>query len=141
MDLQEFLSKAAELDISIYEKGATPHRLFESVYSKKGQKRIVTADHLLMKEWVTGGRTGSSCYGRSDEAVEARSEPNFDDLDTLIEAICPDIKFMQYKKILPLITEKDRSDGGDYYGNYYHYTIHIIRLGNLYEKLVELGLL
>ena len=88
--------------------------------------------------WTSGGMTGGSCWGTSPEyPVESEEEPEWKDLDQVLEHFCPGITFLQYKRLLALAEMREDSDGGDYYGNYYTYKVRVLRLDAVYEFLSE----
>jgi hypothetical protein len=89
-------------------------------------------------EWVTGGITGGSCWG--GENVRSRSgelEPNFDGLDRILEEICPNITFLQYKRICQDIVKEDDYTQNEYYGNCTEYKIKYFSAEDLFKTLKD----
>ena len=99
---------------------------------------------VLTVEWTTGGETGGSCWDEGDEdrhyAVESEKEPEFEDLDKILQSLCPQITFLQYKALnKDVVQEKDWTDR-EYYGNYYDKRSKSINLHVLGNYLKEKGL-
>ncbi len=92
-------------------------------------------------EWTVGGLTGGSCWGSSaDHAVNAEEEPAFIELDTILEELCPQITFLQYKNLCNNLIETTKYTENQYYGNYYNKRIKSINLGELEKYLKERNL-
>jgi hypothetical protein len=129
---QEFLNAANNGDI--YRKSKEPR------YGEYTSARDVENldDGFLYIEWVIGGITGNSCWGKDELPVEANSEPSFEALDKLLEEVFPTISYLQFKRLEKLIKQDEYSDGGDYYGNYYKYTYKVINLRALYDELQKM---
>lgn len=93
-------------------------------------------------KWVIGGVTGGSCWSSSHlEPRSAEDEPEFEELDNILEVICPKISLLQYKKLCQEVikTEEDSSRG--YYGNCTKYKIKSVNFKVLYDALYSRGLL
>jgi hypothetical protein len=95
--------------------------------------------------WCTGGQSGGSCWGGQHYAVSGEPEPEFQELDEILEAVCPHITFLQYKRVCQeviVFEENAQGHGGsDYYGNYRTYSSKTVNLRKLYDTLVEKELL
>lgn len=93
----------------------------------------------IYKEWRVGGMTGGSCWGtHADQSVSADDEPDYNGLDALLEEVCPNLTFLQYRKISAL-EEVLEYTVSEYYGNYYEYKRAVISVRALYELLSELN--
>lgn len=93
-------------------------------------------------EWTTGGLTGGSCWGtEANEAVTGEIEPEFEDLDKILENICPSISFLQYKDVCREIIKTYEGQHNEYYGNYRTYCIKYFSAEDLYNVLNQKGLL
>lgn len=95
------------------------------------------APEKLEIKWTTGGMAGGSCWGDEPYEREPESEPEFEQLDELLTALCPAITFLQYKKLAQKLITRDSDHESSYYGNYYNYTIKRIDLNELEEYLRE----
>lgn len=135
MTFDEFLEKIDSLGID-----------FESVTRKKSywdKSKREPCDPFINLEWETGGYSGGSCYSDSNPQpyVSDNREPEFEALDKILEAICPEISFLKYKNLASeVITYSDRTQG-EYYGNSINYDIKTLHLKKLYESLDGRGLL
>jgi hypothetical protein len=138
MDQSEFVGRVAEIATSLGRfEGKEYDKYFVSLYDEKP-----TADDYLYEQWVTGGQGGGSCWGDdADRPVEPEPEPEFADLDAILETICPNITFLQYKSVVASVVRRGDRSVREYYGNYTDYGVKTVRLGDLYEKLREKGLL
>lgn len=94
-----------------------------------------TGSEYIYKSWRTGGLTGGSCWGTSaDTPIEADSEPEWDELDTILEKYWPSITYLQYKKLI-LKAKVETETVDDYYGNYTIYTKKKMYLRDLYDVI------
>jgi hypothetical protein len=97
-----------------------------------------TPDHYEVK-WCTGGTSGGSCWGDSAEHFTSDDpEAELELLDALLEAVCPTISVMKYKKLLKAVVERDSDSEGEYYGNYTDYGIKRVNFRKLYDELKAL---
>jgi len=105
-------------------------------WGKKAQKSPRTQ---LEVEWRTGGMWGGNCWGdQPSYSAESDPEPNFDELDTILEKVCPDIPYLQYKKLDAFI-KRDSYTQNEYYGNCTHYAVKRLAVEDLWNFLVDLG--
>jgi hypothetical protein len=89
-------------------------------------------------EWTTGGLTGGSCWGTSDySARESEPEPEFEELDRLLEGLRPEITYLQYKALYRMLVQTDSRTSNDYYGNHTSYALKTLELSALYDQFVE----
>lgn len=100
-------------------------------------------DGKIEIEWTTGGRTGGSCWDTGDRdphyAIEGEPEPEFEDLDRLLEALTPNMTFLQYKKIRRDMVVVNSRSRNDYYGNYTNMATKTVDLRQLYTYLLSKG--
>ena len=107
-------------------------------------KKIVVLDKIyLHTQWSIGGITGGSCWddGAEDQHhsyTSDETEPDLDDLDTILLAICPDISYLQYKQVTKDIIETKSWSQNEYYGNCTNYMSKSISLKALFGKLVKM---
>lgn len=85
--------------------------------------------------------TGGNCWGdEANRPVDPDPEPDFEDLDKVLEAICPEITFLQYKNLVKhCVTLVNETENG-YYGNYYYRSAKRVNLDDLATYLKEKGL-
>lgn len=92
--------------------------------------------------WTTGGQTGGSCWDTGDPVyhpVGGQPEPEFEDLDRLLEALIPDLTFMQYKRLRRELVQVDERYRNDYYGNYTNEATKTVELRQLYNYMLDKG--
>lgn len=95
---------------------------------------------LRSDAWCLGGTWGS-CWGDKGTVSPEAQPTAFKAFDELLEKLCPNISFMQYKSIYNE-TVKIVEDGyGDYYGGYRNNAHFECDLVKLYEMLSERGLI
>lgn len=74
-------------------------------------------------DWNTGGYSGGSCWGDKAERYDSDDpEPEFEQLDLILTEICPNVTFLQYKKICKSIIKSSNRTEYGYYGNETDYT-------------------
>lgn len=142
MTEQEFLNKIRELGISVVCKQEPPKRGYyreRSGYECRPAKTPLSLDHFLQAEWCTGGISGGNCWeSGGHHAMEGDPPAELDGLDTLLEAICPKITFIQYKRLLKDLVEIGDYEVDEYYGNCTRYSYKVVSLRKLYQKLQEI---
>ena len=108
-----------------------------------GEKSNDKSPRYIYSEECIGGKRGGSCWGgtpsayiNADGASSARR--NFDaSLDNVIEAVAPNITYIQYRQIVnSLLIQKEHTES-EYYGNYSSYIVYLIDAEKLYDKLRE----
>lgn len=98
-------------------------------------------DTTIEVRWTTGGMTGGNCWGgKANCSISSDPEPEFEDLDRILEQACPQIGFIQYKRIVQDIVKYDRKTSYEYYGNYYNYSIKTVNLEKLEQYLIKANL-
>lgn len=104
----EFVQKVKELDIQVS---------IEYDRSKLKHKEIKDSEYIKI-EWTGENDTGYANWGDAspkdlehNHSIIGVDEPDFDDLDAILEFFYPDISYLKYKKLSKLIC-KEKS----YYG-------------------------
>lgn len=92
-----------------------------------------------------GGASGGSCWGGTAQSYSTGRDasdaevPNF---DSLLEEIAPEITFLKYKNLIHQITWQTTDDySNDYYGNYTEYGYKYITCDQLYNDLINAGII
>jgi len=91
--------------------------------------------YMYSESW-SGGGTWGNCWGDTGEI--SGDDPNdFKEFDELLERLCPNITFLQYKKIYHECVDIETTYEHDYYGG--SETIHRWRcdMEKLYKLLIE----
>ncbi len=130
-ELKEFRKKLKQLGIDVSDSPYTP-----------GDGQAIQEPALYVY-WTIGGVAGGSCWDTGDEdrhyPISGVPEPEFEELDKLLEALVPDITFLQYKRLCKDCIERGESRSNDYYGNHTDYAYKLVRLGVLYKYMKGLG--
>jgi hypothetical protein len=153
MEQNEFLKKILDLDVGYYSRVKSKNSWHSDYYAYKSPKfdkktgeaaNPPTLDDVLHHEWVTGGVSGGSCWDQGESRHYPRDgqpEPDFTELDNVLESLCPNLSFLQYKKLASAIIKVESRTEDEYYGNSTTYSVKLVRLGDLYDKLKELKLI
>ena len=96
-------------------------------------------DHTFKVRWNTGGETGN-CYG-DRFIVEAEPEPEFEQLDRILETVCPCIQFLTYKRLVADVVKRDTGTYQDWYASCTEYCTKTFRLDELYRWLADNNLI
>lgn len=137
---EKFLELVKDAKIDIFPKSPWQGwgKTFEPIYTEDIERISIN--------WISGGITGGSCWGTERYNREIDKEPEFVDLDNILELINPDFKLFEYKRLLREIEEtglikfhQKNYDG--YYGNSEEISYKVIILRELYDFLVEKNLI
>jgi len=86
------------------------------------------------ESWCLGG-SWADCWGGGG-SVSGEAQPDgFRELDELLEKVCPNITFLQYKGIYNEIVLTDEYGDSDYYGGSTSYAYKYFMVENLYNAL------
>ena len=96
--------------------------------------------YMFSDEWLMGGSYGD-CWGDTLHPLSGDEPVDFTQFDSLLEKICPDITFLQYKNIFNQCVETDSRYESDYYGGGVTYGYYKCDLEKLFKLLEERGLL
>lgn len=149
MTFEQFTEKVFEVvryDLRSMVKNNSPFR-----YPLIIQKSVETLDdidastRLVGEQICTGGVHGGSCWDEGDchhDSYSTGDSPDLKSLDTLLSKICPNITFLQYKRLLvDTGVQTENKTENEYYGNSSNYAQQYVTLGNLYEALINLDIL
>lgn len=140
---KKFLKVLDSIGVTFYIKPKPQFWGDKDLTPKKKKELLSLDEHYLYAKWTSGGISGGSCWDNSSEdrhyTTTGESEPEFEDLDTILTVICPNLTFLQYKKLLTIV-KRDGYSVKEYYGNSTEYSFKTIKLRDLFDKLVEMGL-
>lgn len=109
------------------------YKLVEGIVSKQAIK-----DGIISVDWTIGGITGGDCWGSdADIPRTADPEPEFEDLDKILAEVCPNISFLQYKRLCQAVIKTKEETENCYYGNYYEKRIKSFSIAELEEYLKD----
>ena len=96
-------------------------------------------DEIKSESWSNGGTSGN-CWDDHMSSFGGSEPEELEELDTLLLSISPNITFLQYKKLRKL-AELNTWNKGDYYGGSEEYCQLVLDTKELYDVLIELGIL
>lgn len=113
----------------------------DCVLSKYLQQDPETGKTVLKSpEWCTGG-SWRDCYGSNGD-VDPESPQEFNEFDGFLTELCPELSFVQYKKLYKeCCTIKCESRSYDYYGGYASYQWHECDIDKLKSMLFDEGII
>jgi hypothetical protein len=95
-----------------------------------------------------GGISGGSCWDTGEGGdphyayTEAHDDPTIECLDDILAKFCPEITFLQYKRLVKEAELTSEESGtNDYYGNSSNYVRKVCTPYNLYLALVTVGVI
>ena len=94
--------------------------------------------YMLSDEWSLGGTVCG--YDGYRDTVSADAPKDNTALDKFLEEKCPDITFMQYKRIVRECVTQETRESKDYYGGSVNYAYYKTDMKHLHKLLVEMGL-
>lgn len=105
-------------------------------------KKKIGGKPAIVIRWETGGVRGGNCWGGEHETYYSdEKEPDFEDLEKILEWRCPNLTFLQYKRICKKVIKQDQYTVNDYYGNHTDYSENYVYLEDLYNTLKEMELI
>ena len=111
----------------------------ELYYDKNNNRSIYSSSlpkNTIGIKWSMGGTYGS-CWDDIQRQVSGDIEPEFTEIDEVLEKLCPNITFLQYKLLMGKLLNVDETNEGDYYGGSIAYGMKYIRIRELYNYLKE----
>lgn len=109
----------------------------KELHTKKIINEYSIRDNKLINKWCTGGMDGGNCYGDEPYSTPGDQKPEFETLDTILEAYFPEIGFLQYKKFIREYVKYSEDTTYEYYGNSSNYALETVSLYDLYDYLVD----
>jgi hypothetical protein len=106
----------------------------------KGQKSYYGPTVRLKQKWITGGDWGGNCWSeeRSGYGPTPDPEPEFNDLDQILEKVAPSMRFLEYKNLMSKVKYSDHTEY-EYYGNHTSYGIKELKVDDIWDFLKERG--
>lgn len=117
----------------VYMDGSNWEKYFQPLIDKD---YYTNGKYFYSDEWSLGGSWGD-CWGNSG-SISADEQPNsFKEFDNLLEKVCPNITFIQYKTIYNECVSIDKRSIGDYYGGTEYRACFKLDVKKCYEMLLE----
>ena len=139
VDVDYIKEKLSEYNVVIQEVVEKKVKLkpdWELYFRKVGVRDGV----ICSQEWCTGGAYGN-CWDNSMSSINPDEPCDFDELDNLLMEICPNVTFLQYKKIKKNCVSIAERYERQYYGGGIHYSHWECDLSKLYASLKELNII
>lgn len=135
---EEIKTKYANVDVKIIEHEVIRKpewKVFADKYN------IELNDTLKMKSasWCLGG-SYQNCWGTGGSVSSEDQPTSYEDFDLLLEKICPNITFLQYKKLYNSCIEIETYNEHDYYGGSTEHAYFECDIEKLYNGLKQIGL-
>lgn len=137
----DLLKVVKDNNITLYKKKTNQEKYHSKDYLycdkdyrtlKKGETPDL--DCVLYSEWSTGGMSGGNCWDDSGPRGYSSDEPEpeFTELDLILEKCIPNITYLQYKKLATKIDFSSYTKD-EYYGNCVNYSVKTIRLKDIQD--------
>ena len=111
-----FNIKAKKVPIWNPDEASSYERIKAYVYGAANSLGTVVKNVLRGESWTVGGKEWS--YTGKEWGVGGQEPEEFDTFDKIMEAICPNISFLNYKKIRKECCEIEEYHEHDYYSDY-----------------------
>lgn len=137
-NIEELQKDFPEFNFKLVEKEVHKMNTYESLF--KIHESCMKDDVMCSETWCLGGTWGD--YHGNTGNVGAEPQPTeFADLDDLLTELCPNITFLQYKKLYrECVTVKTEYEH-DYYGGSWENAYYECDLRKLYQLMVEMNLI
>lgn len=139
MIYEKFLQKLKEIGVYVRQPVINQRER----YGNKGWKAEYGPEQIQSK-WRSGGQGGGSCWDEGPSRhypIDGDLEPEFTELDDTLAEFCPQISFIQYKQLCSKLIKQGSETENEYYGNYTIYSTKTIKCRELFDYLVEKGLI
>jgi len=97
------------------------------------QQRKTTTESFHV-EWIAGGQGGGSCWDNDDSnlhPIDSEPEPEFLQLDEVLNALWPKIGYLQYKVLVQTLVTRGTREEYEYYGNFTIYASKSVNIRDL----------
>lgn len=131
----EYIKEHTGVTIRKQLHNVVPKSSVDMFYDIKG----ISYKRLTSASWSLGGTYGS-CWDDHLSPIAPDETPEFTEFDELVEKICPNITFMQYKKLYKNCVTTEKESVSDYYGGTEYRANYVCNLEQLYYDLEEMGL-
>lgn len=113
----DFSVKAKKVPVWNSDEASSYERIKAYVYGAANTLGCIVENNILRGEsWIIGGKEWS--YTGKEWAVGGQEPEEFDTFDKIMEAICPNISFLNYKKVRKECCEIEEFYEHDYYSSY-----------------------
>jgi len=95
---------------------------------------------LRSESWSLGGTSGN-CWDNELRRISPSSPLEFVEFDELLQKVCPNLSYLQYKEINRSCCRLDEHESTDYYSGSETIVQHVCDINALYNKLSNLGII
>ena len=102
---------------------------------------VIEKSGFMAVAWHIGGATGGNCWGNEAEKyiVEHPTPLEFTLMEKVLEDVCPNLTYKQYKQIVSQLDIKEDTTGNyEYYGNRTEYFVRYFPVKNLVQAIEKL---
>ena len=96
--------------------------------------------HVYSDEWSLGG-TWCNCWGESGTIAPEPQPKSFEIFDELLGKVCPNITYLQYKKLYEACVSIEHSECRDYYGGVENKAKYALDVRKCYDMLRDMDLI
>ena len=109
----------------------------QGIYFQPNYIPVKIKELVVYSRYKTGGYSGGSCWDDSNPQPYSSDIPNdhMKVLDLVLAEICPNISYLNYKKIQSIVHDNEETEY-EYYGNSTDWKVEYIILSEL-ENLVK----
>ena len=137
-DIETLQKNFPKFEFELLEKEVHKMDVFESKFLTKGSWR--NENELRSDTWCLGG-TWANCWGDGGKVSADMQLTEFKEFDDLLIDICPNITFLQYKKLYNSLVTIETEYENDYYGGSTENAYYKCNLKDLYNMMVEMDLI
>jgi len=127
-----------KFEFELIEKEVHKMNIFESKFLAKAS--WYNDQELRSDTWCLGGTWGN-CWGDGGKVSADEQPTDFTEFDDLLMEICPNITLLQYKKLYNSLVSIETKEEYDYYGGSTENAYYKCNLKDLYNMMVEMGLI
>lgn len=138
-DIEALQKDFPKFEFELVEKEVHKMNVFESKFLTKGS--YYNEQELRSDTWCLGGTCGN-CWDDTLSHIGADMQPTeFKEFDDLLTELCPNITLLQYKKLYNATVSIETERECDYYGGSTENAYYKCNLKDLYNMMVEMGLI
>lgn len=127
-----------KFEFKLVEKEVHKMNIFESKFLTRAS--YYDENELRSDTWCLGGTWGN-CWGDGGQVSADEQPTEFKEFDELLLDVCPNITFLQYKALYGATVTIETEEEHDYYGGSTENAYYKCNLKELYDKMVQMGLI
>ena len=139
-DVEQILFDAKKHHVNVQIKNHDVYELTEYSLMMNKYGSYKNKDVMVSDSWSKGGTWGS-CWSDDLSTITPDSTPEFKEFDDMLSEICPNITFLQYKKLYNECVKEVEYDDNDYYGGTEYRAYWSCDLKKLHKMLLEMKII